>query len=182
MLNVSNRLRILGTIEEVKEMKAFLEHSKGDDKCSFDLTKITSDFKGKVDEIVEGYDTFDFKTEKPVLDQMIELSKRFSDTKLAYQYVHVNEKDDKNMMLIEQEKAHYLLLDGEITSETKSSSKRARTKKEETGKMISDKSDENKEKNELVSRDSLFNLQEKFFKDIQDFMKDFTDSFFNHWF
>jgi hypothetical protein len=29
MLKVSNRLRILGTIEEVKEMMAFLENSKG---------------------------------------------------------------------------------------------------------------------------------------------------------
>jgi hypothetical protein len=182
MLKVSNRLRILGTIEEVKEMKAFLENSKGDEKSSFDLTKVTSSFKEKVEEISEGYDRYDFKTDKPVLDTIIELSKRFSETKLAYQYVSMNEKDDKNLTLVEQEKAHYLLLNGEITSESKSSTKHARTKKYETAKMIESKPDDTKEKNELVSRDSLFSLQEKFFKDIQDFMKDFTDSFLNHWF
>jgi hypothetical protein len=146
------------------------------------LTKVTSNFKEKVEDVFVGYDRIDFKTEKPVLDVITELSKRFSETKLAYQYVSTIEKDDKSLTLVEQEKAHYILLNGEITSESKSSSKHARTKKYETDKMIEGKPEENKEKNELVSRDSLFSLQEKFFKDIQDFMKDFTDSFFNHWF
>lgn len=192
MLNTFNKLRILGTNEEVLEIKAFLEQTKGDKKNKFDLTRVTSNFKGEIDQVEIGYDTIQFKSNESVLPVMIELSKRFGDVKLAYQLVSEKKTEDQFMEMIEQEKSHYLISNGEIESESKSTGKRAYTKKYEESqkKLETPQKNEVKEsknelkdsKNQLVSQESLFDLQEKFFKDIQDFMKDFTKSFFNHWF
>jgi hypothetical protein len=192
MLNTFNKLRILGTNDEVLEIKAFLEQTKGDKKNKFDLTRVTSNFKGEIDQVEIGYDTILFKSNESVLPVLIELSKRFGEVKLAYQMVSEKKTKDQFMEMIEQEKAHYLISNGDIVSESKSSGKQAHTKKyEESQKKLEgnkkqevqpSSQDVKSSKNELVSQESLYDLQEKFFKDIQDFMKDFTKSFFNHWF
>jgi len=191
MLNTFNKLRILGTNDEVLEIKAFLEQTKGDKKNKFDLTRVTSNFKGEIDQVEIGYDTILFKSNESVLPVLIELSKRFGEVKLAYQMVSEKRTEDQFMEMIEQEKAHYLISNCDIVSESKSSGKQAHTKKyEENQKKLEgnkkqevqpSNQNEKSSKNELVSQESLFDLQEKFFKDIQDFMKDFTKSFFNHW-
>ncbi len=180
MLTIFNRLRILGTNEDVLEIKAFLNATQKDEKSILDLKKIQKDFDGEITDIMLGYDIITFKSNVSVLPVITELSKRFKDVKLALQSVSESKKEMDNTRITEVEKTHVIIQDGNIISESKSSSKELETLKED--KQMIENKDTSASKKELVSRESLFDLQDKFFKDIQAFMKDFTDSFFKHWF
>ncbi len=56
MLKTHNRLRILGTHEDVLEIKAFLDSSKKDEKNTLDLKKVLPQFKGEISDVEVGYE------------------------------------------------------------------------------------------------------------------------------
>lgn len=180
MLSIRNRLRILGTHEDVLEIKAFLDRNQKDEKLDLDFTKVSPQFKGEVSNVEVGYDTIIFTTNASVLPVITDLSKRFIDVKFALQSAKEEKTEKDQMLLIDIEKSHHVIYKGEIISESKSSSKHLETKSNDQAMLENKKVDQ--EDHELVTRESLFNLQDQFFKDIQAFMKDFTESFFRHWF
>lgn len=180
MLNIQNRLRILGTNEDILEIKAFLDRSKKGEKLDLDFTKVTPNFKGAISDIEVGYDSIQFKTDQTVLPVIIDLSKRFSHVKFALQSLKEEKQEKGDMLICEIEKSHHVIDHGEIISESKSSSKHLETKTNDQAMLENKKEDQ--KNHELVTRESLFDLQDRFFKDIQAFMKDFTESFFRHWF
>lgn len=180
MLKIQNRLRILGTHEDVLEIKAFLDQGQKDEKKILDLTKIQKAFKGEISEVAWNYDILSFVSNEPVLGVITELSTRFSEVKFALQSFSEERNENDHIVSVSIEKAHHVLLNGHVISESKSSSKHLETKKND--QVMLENKDKDQPKNDLVSKESLYDLQDKFFKDIQSFMKDFTESFFKHWF
>ena len=180
MLKIKNRLRILGTHEDVLEIKAFLDRNTKDDQISLDFTKITPSFKGEIHDVIVNYDTLYFTSNASVVSVIQDLSKRFDHVKFALQTEREETTDKGQMVISEVEKTHHVMSRGDIISESKSSSKHLETKQNDQAMLENQKEDE--KARELVTKESLFNLQDRFFKDIQAFMKDFTESFFSHWF
>lgn len=180
MLKTHNRLRILGTHEDVLEIKAFLDSSKKDEKNTLDFKKVLPQFKGEISDVEVGYDVYQFSSTEPVLPVISELSKRFDGVKFALQSIKEERHDTDDMTACDIEKSHHVIEHGEIISEQTSSSRQFESKK--SNKPLISTKESAKDKHELVTRESLFDLQDRFFKDVQAFMKDFTESFFKHWF
>ncbi len=180
MLTIKNRLRILGSDEDVLEIKAFLDPGKKDDSKGLDFKKISPSFKGEIRDVEIGYDVINFTSNDTILDCIKDLSKRFDGVKFALQAYKEERTEEKDMLMLNVEKTHHVIYNGVIISESNASSKHVESKRKDQA-LLEDKSKESKG-HELVSRESLFDLQDKFFKDIQAFMKDFTESFFKHWF
>ena len=180
MLTIKNRLRILGSDEEILEIKAFLDPGKKDDSKGLDFKKVMKDFKGDIKDIEIGYDIIHFTSSEPMLDVIKSLSKRFEDVKFALQAYAEKRVEKDGLILSEVEKSHHVIYHGDIINQSQTTSKHIESLKKDQA-LLEEKNAKDA-KNELVSRESLFDLQDKFFKDIQAFMKDFTESFFKHWF
>lgn len=180
MLKITNKLRILGTHEEILGIKAFLTQDHKDEKKGLDFKKIDPKFNGEISDINWNFDVLSFTSSEPVTEMISNLSKRFNECKFALQSYTEERQDDRYVTSVNIEKSHIVLLNGDIISESKSSSKHLETKKNDHA-MLENK-EESQPKNDLVTRESLYDLQDKFFKDVQSFMKDFTESFFKHWF
>lgn len=180
MLKVRNRLRILGSLDDIIEVKSLLENQTNQELKTLDFQKIDKNFKGVLEDVTVGYDHYEFTSSESVDPIVKELSKRFGDVRFAIQSWSEQTSEKDHMLIKEIEKSHQVFHSGKIISESKQTSYesafRSDVKSIEEPKTKSEKQDLSVQKN------TMFELQERFFKDIQDFMKDFTNSFFKRWY
>jgi catalase (peroxidase I) len=126
--------------------------------------------------VTVGYDHYEFTSNESVLPQIKELSKRFGDVRFAIQSWSEKTSEKDHMTIIEIEKSHMVLHAGEIISESKQTSYESSFRNDV--KSIEEPKTQKEKQDLSVQKNTMFELQERFFKDIQDFMKDFTSTFF----
>jgi hypothetical protein len=180
MLKVRNRLRILGSLEDIVEVKSLLENHQDKQNKPLDFHKIDPNFKGILEDVTVGYDHYEFTSNESVLPQIKELSKRFGDVRFAIQSWSEKTSEKDHMTIIEIEKSHMVLHAGEIISESKQTSYESSFRNDV--KSIEEPKTQKEKQDLSVQKNTMFELQERFFKDIQDFMKDFTSTFFKRWY
>ena len=180
MLKVRNRLRILGSMEDIIEVKSLLENNQNQNIKLLDFQKIDKNFKGVIEDVIAGYDHYEFTSNESVMPQITELSKRFSDVRFALQSWSEKTSESNNVTVVEIEKSHVVLQSGNIVSESKQTSYESQYKS--NVKSIEEPKTKTEKQDLSVQKNTMFELQERFFKDIQEFMKDFTSSFFKRWY
>jgi hypothetical protein len=178
-----NKLSILGTHDEIISVKHAIIDKAGELKINF--SEIDPSFSLEIQKVEVAYDYVTFVTDKPCLSTMIELSKKFKNVRIAYHMMSDYLTDDEQTYAIEQSRAHYLLEAGQRVTESYETRKQSHMKK-----YLSQRFEKPLEKNhplerahqEMMSKEMLFELQDKLFREVQEFIRDFTKSSYSNWF
>jgi hypothetical protein len=178
-----NKLSILGTHDDILSVKHSIIDKTGELKLDF--SEIDPSFKLEIQNVEVAYDYITFITDKPCLFTMIELSKKFQNVRIAYHMMSDYLVDDTETYAIEQRRAHYLLEAGYKVTESYETRKQSHMKK-----YLSQKFEQPLQKShplerahqDMMTKEALFELQDKLFREVQDFIRDFTKSSYSNWF
>jgi len=178
-----NKLRILGTHDDIVSVKNAIMDKN--DSSKLDLKKVDQSFILEIRNLEVAYDYLTFDTDKACLYTMIEISKKFQTVRVAYHMMSELTTDDEDTYSIEQRRAHYLLESGHMITESYETRKQSHMKKylsKRFEKPMDTLQPQERAHEETMTKEALFELQDKLFREVQEFIRDFTKSSYSNWF